>query len=224
MITYFNLSYPDSERLVGNNQTYSNRELFPCPITSEHTDGSRRIGPLSVEVKHNRRDELMIWCWIEGYVVHEKLLAEYEKQGFTGYRTAPATVRFRDGSVSTEYREFIVTGWAGMATPESGVRVKKSCPVCHWKNYTGITNYEKLIDWTQWTEDDFFIVWPLPRFILITERVAQMLLGEGVKTYTLKGLDDSDRRTGLDGFTVARLSGFLPEDLAIKYGEPLGLE
>jgi hypothetical protein len=148
----------------------------------------------------------------------------FEQQGFTGYRVGPATVRFRDGVVSNEYSELIVTGWAGMASPDSGIQVVKSCPACHWKKYSGITDVEKLIDWSQWTGEDFFIVWPLPKFTLITERVAMHLLNTNVKSFHLKGLADDDRRVGSSGFTVGRLSGSIPEDLAIKYGRPLGLE
>jgi hypothetical protein len=166
----------------------------------------------------------MIWCSVEGLAIHEGLWDDFKAQGFTGYRTQPAEVRFKDGSISSDYREFTVTGWAGIATAESGVTVKKSCPVCHWKTYSGITNYERLIDWGQWTGDDFFVVWPLPRFILITERVAQWLLNHEVKSYVLRSLDDFDHPSGKSGFSVARLSNFMPEDLAIMYGRSLGLE
>ena len=179
---------------------------------------------MSVRMKHHRRDEKMIWCWAFGTLVHEELLAEMEKLGFTGYRSRPATVSYRDGSVSTGYRELIVTGWAGVASPESGVRVAKSCPACRWKKYTAVTDYERLIDWTQWSGDDFFIVWPMPHWILITERVAQWLLSRDVKSFRLTSLDDWDHPVGASGFTVGRLSNFLPEDLAVKYGRPLGLE
>lgn len=224
MVTYFNLQGPDSERLRGDSETEVEYETVHCPITTEHADGSRRISPLAVTLKHNLRDETMIWCWVEGLVIHEQLLEGFKQQGFTGYRTRAATVRFRDGKLSNEYHEFIVTGWAGVATAESGVRVSKGCPVCHWKKYTGITNYEKLIDWSQWSGDDFFIVWPLPRYVLITERVAHWILSHDVKSYSLRGLDDFDHPVGASGFTVGRLSSFVPEDVAIKYGRSLGLE
>jgi hypothetical protein len=224
MVVYFNLRGPDSEQLLGDDESYGSRESRPCPITNEHVDFSRRIGPMRVKLKHNRRDEQMIWCWVFGTVIHEALLAEIQEQGFTGYRTQPATVSFRDGTMSAEYREFIVTGWAGVASAESGVRIAKRCPACHWRKYTAVTNYEQLIDWKQWTGDDFFIVWPMPSWILITERVAQWILSRDVKSFRLTSLDDWDRPAGATGFTVGRLSNFLPEDLAIKYGRPLNLE
>jgi hypothetical protein len=224
MITYFNLRAPTSEQLLADNESYGNRQNFPCSITTEHLDGSRRIGQLLASVKHNRHDERMIWCWAFGFLTHESLLAEFAQQRFTGYRSQPATLRFRDGSISREYHEFIVTGWAGLAAKESGVRVVKGCPACHWKKYSPVTNYEELIDWTQWTGEDFFIVWPMPNWILITERVALWLLSRDVRSFRLTSLDDWDQAAGATGFTVGRLSNFLPEDLAIKYGRSLGLE
>jgi hypothetical protein len=151
-------------------------------------------------------------------------LAGFEQQGFTGYQVKPATVRSRDGSESTEYREFIVTGWAGVASSESGVQADNSCPGCHWKHYSGIANPEKLIDWSQWTGDDFFIVWPMPLYKLVTGRVADWLQSHKVKSFWLRGLESPGPRIGERGFTPGRLSNYLPEDLAIKYGRPLGLE
>lgn len=224
MPTYFNLHWPKSERLMGENQSYANREDTECPITTEHIDGSRRVGPLSVRLAHNLRDETMIWCWIEGLVIHRRLLTEFEQHRLTGFRTQPAAVRFSDNSISNDYLEFVVTGWAGLARQESGIQLRDSCPACHWKKYSGIANYEKLIDWDQWTGDDFFIVWPMPKFILMTERAAMLLLENAVKSFTLGALDDVDPPVGRSGFTVGRLSSYLPEDLAIKYGSEHGLE
>ncbi len=206
------------------NESYKNRERLLCPNSKEHGDLNRRVGPLVLEVSHNRKDEIMIWGWIESYVVHSRLLEEYVKQGFTGYRTKPAVVRFRDGSTSNEYHEFIVTGWAGIALPESGVQVVNSCSACHWKTYSSIVDYNNLIDWSQWTGEDFFMVWPLPKFILITEPVANVLQRYTSKSFRLMKPDNLAPFATSDGFTVARLSNFLPDDLAIKYGRPLGIE
>jgi hypothetical protein len=64
MITYFYLSRTDSERLHGDSSiSYRNHEYFPCPITTKHLDGSRRIGPLFLQMEHNRREELIIWSY-----------------------------------------------------------------------------------------------------------------------------------------------------------------
>src|ERR1700758_1207303 len=105
MTRYFILQKPASELLMGDgNASYRNRITSPCPVSNDHHDLSRRVGSLSLEVAHNRRDELMIW-WFQGLVVHKDLVSRLEHEGFTGYRIAPATVRFHDGYVSADYRE-----------------------------------------------------------------------------------------------------------------------
>ena len=225
MNTYFHLLPAYIDRLMADdNESYRNRLTLPCPISKEHVDGSRRVGPLHMHVKHNDHEQMMIWGWIEGYAVHQRMLDEYQRLGLTGYRTAPATIRFRDGSISHDYHEFIVTGWAGVAPPESGIRLERECERCHWKHYSPILSYEELIDWSQWTGDDFFIVWPLPRLILVTERAAEFLRRWKENSFRLIRLQDRDPVVAKSGFTVGRLSSFLPEDLAIRYGTAIGLE
>ena len=230
MTTYFILQPPDSERLMANDSEMApgreaQWEYGNCPITPDHTYSGHRISPLYLQVRHNRRDEAMIWFGSlgSGFVVQETLLNEFEKCGFTGYQTRSATVRFRDGSISTEYREFIVTGWAGMARPESGIRLVKNCPACLMKRYSAISDYGNLIDWTQWTGDDFFIVWPMPLYTFVSDRFAQWLQTRRVKSFWLMGPEDRARLIGKNGFGPGRLSDYLPEELAIKYGRPLGL-
>lgn len=205
-------------------KSFGSQENLPCP-TNLHLEGYRRVGALYLEVNHNKRDELIIWG--AGYAIHKHILEEFEKEGFTGYRTKPALVRFRDGSTSTEYCEFIVTGWAGMASSESGIHEVARCPACHRKEYSAITDYRRIVDWKHWTGEDFFIVWPLAGYDLCTERVAHWLRARKVKSFRLeKELEQRERDPFMSkqGFTVSRLSFVLPEDLAIKYGRPLGLE
>jgi len=227
MTDYYNLTYTSPERVAAHGDgNLGQWESIPCPITTQHLDGYRRISPLYIEVRHNRRDESVIWG-AAGLAVHERVLEGFERQGFTGYRSKQALVRFRDATESTEYREFVVTGWAGIASPESGVQLVCSCRACHYKAYSTITDFEKIIDWNQWTGEDFFIVWPMGKHRLCTERVAQWLLASKLKSFRLeKGFAELQRDSLVSQFGVAtgRLSDDLPEDLAIKYGSPLGLE
>jgi hypothetical protein len=223
MITYFNLHRPETERFFADDMQGApteERRTRWCTAGTRHLAENRRVSDLALEVKHNDRNEIIIWPWLGTCVLHKRLVTEFSRHKLTGYRLREATIRFRDGVVSSDYRELVVTGWAGVARPESGVRVLKSCPACRWKKYTGLRAPEQLIDWTQWTGDDFFMVWPLPNFVLITERVAELLLSLGARSFELRSLD----QVGCDGFTVGRLSNFLPEDLALRYGGPLGLE
>jgi hypothetical protein len=84
-----------------------------------------------------------------------------------------------------------------------------------------------VVDWSQWTGEDFFIVWPTAAYKLVTERVAQWFLARKVKSVRLEGgFTEREGQPILSnlGFTVGRLSDYLPEDLAIKYGRAFGLE
>jgi hypothetical protein len=128
-------------------------------------------------------------------------------------------VRFRDGRVSREYHELVVTGWAGVASPGSGLKPVERCPDCHYVRYGFLPHPEKLIDWKQWTGEDFFVVWPMPWEIFITGRVAELLSRIKVRSYVV---EKPSRSWG--GPTVGRLSASMPEDLARKYGRPLGIE
>jgi len=223
MITYFNLHAPESAHLRADEMEGApteERQILRCQASSDHLAGRRRLRDLALQVRHNKRDELIIWPWISGCLIHDRLLAEFKRHELTGYRVRDARVRFRDGVVSRDYRELQVTGWGGVARPESGIRIVKCCQACRWKKYSRLIDSESLIDWNQWTGEDFFVVWPLPNYILVTERVAGLLLNLDAKSFELRSLEG----VGGDGFTVGRLSNFMPEDLAIKYGAPIGLE
>jgi hypothetical protein len=184
--------------------------------------GRRRWNEIFVQVRHNKREETIIWT-IGDRVMHERLLSEFEGQGFTGYRPLPAKVRFRDGSVSQEYREFIVTGWAGVAHPESGMRLVEICPACLTQTYGYLREPEKVVDWNQWTGDDFFVVWPFDKLVFVTERVAEFLKARAVKTFDLRRLHEWPNLHMRINIVGEPVSVSLPPDLAIQYGRPLGL-
>jgi hypothetical protein len=223
---YFNLTFPNSERLwADHNRDSLDRLRIPCPVSSEHLGVSRRIGPLNLEVKHNHRDEMMIWTWSVG--VHQLVLDEIQKEGFTGFRLRPAIVRFKDGSISNEYQELVVTGWAGVVSLESGMRLKYSCPVCQYRSYSAITNYDKVIDWDKWSGEDFFFVYPFLGRILCTERVVKWLRRQKVKSFRVEeGFAERKRDSIISkmGMTAGQLSNILPDDLAIKYSQQIGLK
>ncbi|HLK68686.1 MAG TPA: hypothetical protein VKU19_34885 [Bryobacteraceae bacterium] len=169
----------------------------------------------------------MIWS-CRGFLIHSSLLDEFERRGFTGLRCRPALVRFRDGYLSKDYCQAIVAGWGGLARAESGIQlVEGKCHPGYW-SYTDLEDASQLIDWHEWSGDDFFIVWPLPNYRMITARVADALASLGVKSYQLGSPSDLERRARpkyfASGYSVGPVSEHMPMDVAIKYGKPLGLE
>jgi hypothetical protein len=81
-----------------------------------------------------------------------------------------------------------------------------------------VDRHDKLIDWEKWSGDDLFIVWPLPGFILISSRGAEVLRSLRVKSYHLASM-----RIPIKGPCVGPLSYYVPVDAAEKYGKLEGL-
>jgi hypothetical protein len=223
---YFYLHRPEQRNLLAEDAMNPYVLLPQCPV-SDHRSFWRANNPV-VQVKHNKLDQQMIWL-VTGPVVlvHADLLASFKKHGLTGYHTRPARVGFRNGRVSNDYSELMAAGWAGVARAESGIRLVEQCPGCDYKRYSGMESADQLIDWSQWSGDDFFVVWPLPTDILITKRVADLLNSLNVKCYSLGSLNKFENRNTPERhqrFIVGRMSRYLPQDVAVKYGKPLGLE
>ncbi|SPF34540.1 hypothetical protein SBA4_1500003 [Candidatus Sulfopaludibacter sp. SbA4] len=224
---YFWLATAKSEGLLASDTVPNPFQVTMCPATTgmQQHRSLRRLHDLALQVRHSKRDEWLIFSWRGELAVHQKLLAEFEERRFTGYRLRPCTVRFRTGRVSHEYSELMVTGWAGMARPESGIRLIGTCKGCDYRIYSPLEDAEKLIDWSQWTGEDFFMVWPLPGYPLITRRVADAFEEMRVRSYTLRSLQFLQMRGRLySRFELGPLSQFMPQDLATRYGKPLGID
>jgi hypothetical protein len=150
------------------------------------------------------------------------VLQIFGRMVFTGFEVKPAKARFNQptGEVPPRLWELIVTGWGGMAALESGIKLINDCDSCGNKEYSGYTNPEKVIDETQWDGSDFFMVWPLPKYIFVTDRVEKVIREEGFKGVRIVDLKDLGPT---EGFGPGRLSYYMPEARARQLGEPLGI-
>ena len=114
-----------------------------------------------------------------------------------------------------------MTGWGGVAPPESGIRLVQHCDACGALRYSGCNNPARIIDVSQWDGNDIFMVWPLPKFIFVTDRVLQMIRINRLRGVVLKSPGELDFHSG--GFSPGRLSQNMPDARARKLGEPLGI-
>jgi hypothetical protein len=165
-------------------------EQIICPLSEGHMRGGDRIGKLAVTLPSPRVGDL-IWTWgSTECLVRDHVVSRFKEAGFTGFETAPVTVtevggrrdaRPQGGDADAQpprLWEFVVTGWAGEAADESGIRLTEYCEGCKSLTYSAATRPERLIEEAQWDGSDFFIVWPLPKFIFVTERVAELIRAE----------------------------------------------
>lgn len=194
-------------------------EQVVCPIDEGHRRGGKRLSNLSI-VLQSRRVQDFEWTWYNECLVQDHVLELFQRFGITGYDVKPVKTRFKRYSEHKPPKlwELVVTGWAGMAPPESGIKLVEHCQGCGFLTYSGCEDLEKLIDVSQWDGSDFFMVWPLPGFIFMTDRVARLIRDEQLSGAVL------ERLTSLDlsgGFSPGRLSYWMPEQRAQELGTEL---
>lgn len=217
-------SPPSPQKLAEWDPGKVDSETVICPINDGHQHTGKRLTNLSV-ILPNGPVEDFVWTWYSQCLMQDRTLQLLRAFNFTGFEVKPVTARFKRSTAEQPPTlwELILTGWAGMANPASGLRFDeaKSCAICGHLTYTGLLHPEQLIDEKAWDGSDFFMVWPFPRFVFVTERVVSMI-GE----HDLTGVQiacGSNFKSVTDEFSPGRLSYLMPEKRARELGEPLGI-
>ena len=196
-------------------------ERIVCPVNPSHQRAGRRVTDLHIVTKEICD---FIWIPILPYcIIRDSVLNLFRNKGITGFEVKPVKARFAKSDKDPPLLwELIVTGWAGMAKPESGIRLDEaaSCQECGHLRYTGLRNPKELIAQREWDGSDVFMVWPMPRYIFVTDRVATIIRDSQLTGVRLVSMPEL-RKT--DGFTPGRLHHYMPEDRARQLGEPLGI-
>lgn len=99
-------------------------------------------------------------------------------------------------------------GWGGIAGESAGVRLAEECPSCGFLEHSGVTDWSKVLDLDQWDRSDLFIVWPLPRYIMASEKAASVLEGSNLSGIRLTRL--AEMRPIEGSLTPGRVSSWLP--------------
>jgi hypothetical protein len=198
-------------------------EGVTCPVNPGHQRAGKRLGDLRI-VLPNRKPDDFVWTWYSDLLIGENAIAILRRAKITGFMTKPVEAHFRNGEKTSEgFRELVVTGWGGMARPESGIQLdqKQSCDVCGMLRYTGLKYPQEIVDESQWDGSDIFMVWPLPAYPIVTRRFVDI-----VREHRLSGLKclPIDKLEQTEGYSPGRLSYSMPEDRARMLGVPLGIE
>jgi hypothetical protein len=193
-----------------------------CSADEGHRHGGSRLSDLSLILPDTEVQDF-VWTWQSECLVTENTLEWLHANGFTGFEVKPVRAKFRKSKKSPPVLwELIVTGWAGLAKAESGIGLdeSRSCRVCGYLRYTGLESPRELIDPNRWDGSDFFMVWPLPRFIFISDRLAQAILERDLVGVQVRPVPEIGR---MDGFAPGRLHYYMPDDRSHQLGDPLGI-
>jgi hypothetical protein len=197
-------------------------EQVLCPLDPGHQRGGKRLNELNITLPRGTVQDF-VWTWYSECLFQCQVLNLFRSEGFTGFDVKPVKAGFKKGiDQPPTLWELVVAGWGGVARPESGIRRLLYCEGCKLTEYSGLTNPENLIDDKQWDGSDFFIVWPMPRLVFVTERVANCIRDHqltGVLLRDVRGLTD----VGKDGLSGGRLSDWMPESRARELGERTGI-
>lgn len=156
-----------------------------CPAREGHRREGRRLTDLSVTLP-GRKVQDIVWTWYSECLIQDRVLNLFRDNGLTGFEVKPVKSVFKKAREKPpRLWELVVTGWAGMAPPESGIRLVERCEGCGHTTYSEPSDVTKLISPSQWDGSDFFIVWPLPNFIFVTERVVHVIRDNDLKGVVL---------------------------------------
>jgi len=193
-------------------------EAVTCPLTDEHQRGGMRLTDLSITVPAAGIEDF-VWTWFNECLIQDHVLDALRKAKLSGFEVKPVKANTeRESSIAVPMlHELIVTGWGGMAQVKSGISVISRCPGCGHTTYSGVSDSSRILDVSEWDGSDLFLVWPLPRYIFITDRVANLIretMWQGCKIMNPNNIKS-------DGFTPGRLSYYFPDTTARKIGLPL---
>jgi hypothetical protein len=168
-------------------------ETALCPLNaglpSQHATRQRWTNPIKAIGPIHRMTDIE-WTVYHDLLIERDIVEKLQAAQFSGIEFRPAELyTTTETPIGREVFHLKVTGWGGMASPESGIHVIKECPQCKRRVFSGFTDPEKLFTGDAWDGSDFFIIWPMPKFIFVTDRVADWIIKSEYSGVRVKPLE-----------------------------------
>ncbi|MFA4986279.1 MAG: hypothetical protein WC712_06825 [Candidatus Brocadiia bacterium] len=214
MTTFFRFEYPPQFSKAALWDKGVEPHVSECPLGMLHRGVGGRSTPLKIVIKTKRVDDI-IWTVYSECILQNHVFEIFFKEGLTGFTVRPVPWRSDRKDLVPPVgplRELVVTGWGGFARADSGMKLLKNYRCCGRLTYKEVTKPCEIVDPEQWDGSDFFIVWPLPKLIFISERVKEVLA-----KYKLKGFEVQPpivRPVGTGTISPGRLSDYFPLERA----------
>jgi len=190
-------------------------EQHDCPVDAQHPTGrAGRACDLQITLSSDKVGDF-VWTWYSECLLTDRVLHLFEKAEIRGFQTKPVTVTgVKRGLVKNVPRlhELVVTGWGGEIRNESGIKVVERCPGCGRTVYGAVLDWTKAIDESRWDGSDLFMLWPLPKFIFVTENVGRLIAEKDLKGSKATPLRKMTR--DVDGCMAGRLDEYFSPEVA----------
>lgn len=157
-------------------------ERISCSANPNHRRSGNRLAKLVVVLPSPRVGDF-VWTWYSECLITERVLKLFREAGLTGFDVQPVRIERvkrvrKDKSLSVpQLHELVAVGQGGEAHLDSGIRVFQTCDACGLKAYSSYTN-GIVVNEKQWDGSDFFTVRGYPKFILVTERVKDLVVSQ----------------------------------------------
>jgi hypothetical protein len=124
-----------------------------------------------------------VWTWYSDCIVTESSLSLFRQAGFTGFEARPIIVekikrlsrKRREEVTIPPLWELLILGKGGDAAPESGIYPLYEIEDSGRFSYSSFRN-GIIVDEANWDGSDFFTVNGYPNYILVTERVKELII------------------------------------------------
>lgn len=121
------------------------------------------------------------WTVYNEAIVGPEIVELFEKENVTGVKFRRVIPYLTTGDqFSREMYEMYVVGDGGNAPESSGIRPIEICPHCGFCIFTGYQNTNDVFNIDEWDGSDIFTIWPLPRFIVASDSVIELLDRESI--------------------------------------------
>lgn len=188
-------------------------EPITCAADPGHRRQSQRLETVTISTWP--LDDF-VWTWESDLLISERVLRLFRHHRVTGFETKPVKVAWPRPRTEPPPRlfELVVTGWGGMASPQAGLRIVKYCPSCRHRVYS-VSEPSRIVDPTTLDDSDFFMVWPLPRFRFVSDRLARIIRESRFSGVALIPAADIPIERG-GTLTPGPLTAWMPEGRAFE--------
>ena len=164
-------------------------------------------------------------------IVQDRVVDLLESGKLTGWLLRPVSAAYKTPKNDSppRFRELIVTGWGGVAPPESGIHAVPDA-ICGFeepyrRQYSPFTDPTKLIDVKNWDGSDFFRVWPVMHYLFVSQRLVDAFAAAKITGMEFTPVQQLPVVPHVESnrYRPGRLAECIPDPWASKYGIPLGI-